>query len=74
MFNYYGYNDSRSFSGGKRNEEDYSSKSFKWSIKNIQKAYYTVNSVEITEWKRYLALMFSLIPIALGLDWHLQEI
>jgi len=36
MFYYYGYNDSHSISGGKRNKEDYSSKSFKRSIKRYK--------------------------------------
>ena len=40
MFYYYGYNDSHSISGGKRNEEDYSSKSFKRSIKRYKNLLY----------------------------------
>ena len=48
-------------------------KSFKGLLKDT-KTYYTINSVETTEYKRYLALMFSLLHIARGLDWHSQEI
>ena len=40
MFYYYGYNDSHSISGGKRNKEDYSSKSFKRSIKRYKNLLY----------------------------------
>ena len=40
MFYYYGYNDSHSTSGGKRNKEAYSSKSFKRSTKRYKNQLY----------------------------------